>query len=103
MSHEVGDTVWVGTSHIGYDGLSRGHVLRADIVAIIDGSVMIRYPASGTIRAVETRIETICDSESDAWAAVARELTDARDRVQAAINDAVAQAAGSRVGEAVAS
>jgi hypothetical protein len=62
---------------------------------------MIRYPASGTIRAVETRVETICDSETDAWAAVARELTEARDRVQAAINDAVARAAGSRVGEAV--
>ena len=101
MSHAVGDTVWIGTSHVGYDGLSRGHVLRADVVAIIDGSVMVRYPSSGTIRAVETRLETICDSESDAWAAVARELTDARDRVQAAINDAVAKAAGSRVGEAV--
>ena len=39
----------------------------------------------------------------DRPAAVARELTDARDRVQSAINDAVAAAAGSRVGEAVAS
>jgi hypothetical protein len=62
---------------------------------------MIRYPASGTIRAVETRVETICDSETDAWAAVARELTEARDRVQAAINEATKKAAGSRVGEAV--
>jgi hypothetical protein len=76
-------------------------VLRADVVAVIDGSVMIRYPASGTIRAVEKTAETICDSESDAWAAVARELTQARDRVQAGIDEATARAAGSRVGEAV--
>jgi len=101
MSHAVGDCVWVGTSHVGYDGLSRGHVLRAEVAAVIDGTVMIRYPASGTIRAVETRIETLCDSESEAWAAVARELAEARDRVQAGIDEATARAAGSRVGEAV--
>jgi len=101
MSHSVGDSVWVASSHVGYDGLSRGHVLRAEVVAVIDGSVLIRYPASGTIRAIEAAAETLCDSEADAWAVVARELTAARGRVQSAIDEATARAAGSRVGEAV--
>ena len=101
MSHAVGDSVWVASSHVSCDGFSRSHVLRADVVAVIDGAVMIRYPASGTIRAIERTAETVCDTEADAWAAVARELTGARDRVQTAINDAVTRAAGSRVGEAV--
>lgn len=101
MSHAVGDSVWVATSHVGFDGLSRGHVLRVEVVAVIDGTVMIRYPSSGTIRSVEATSETICDSEAEAWAAVARELTTARGRVQAAIDEATAKAAGCRVGEAV--
>jgi hypothetical protein len=103
MSHAVGDSVWIGTTHVGFDGLTRSHVLRAEVVAVIDGTTMVRFPASGIIRAHETSIETLRDTESDAWAAVARELAQARDRVQAAIDEATAKAAGSRVGEAVAS
>jgi hypothetical protein len=76
-------------------------VLRTEVVAVIDGMTMVRFPASGIIRAHETRIETLCDSESEAWAVVARELAEARARVQAGIDEATAKAAGSRVGEAV--
>jgi len=101
MSHAVGDWVWVATSHVGYDGLTKAHVLRAEVVAVIDGTPMVRFPASGIIRAHEARIETLCDSEPEAWAVVARELAEARDRVQAGIDEATAKAAGSRVGEAV--
>ena len=101
MSHSAGDAVWIGTSHVGFDGLTRSHVLRAQVVAVIDGTTMVRFPSSGIIRAVEVNAETLCDSESDAWAAVARELTEARDRVQAGVEEATAKAAGSRVGEAV--
>jgi hypothetical protein len=101
MSHAVGDSVWVAGSYIEPNGKSRGHVLRGDVVAVIEGNVMVRYPSSGTIRALVDGVQTPCDSEADAWGVVARELTAARDRVQAAIDEATAKAAGSRVGEAV--
>jgi hypothetical protein len=101
MSHAVGEKVWLATTFVGFDGETRSHVVPAIVAAVIDGTVMVKFAASGAIRAVEKASETLCDSEAEAWALAARELTEARDRVQAAINDAVARAAGSRVGEAV--
>jgi hypothetical protein len=102
MSHAVGETVWLATTFVAYDGASKAHVLEATIVGVIDGTVMIKYPASGSIRSVDAPHESLCDSEAEAWALAARELSEARDRVQAAIDNAVARAASSRVGEAVA-
>jgi hypothetical protein len=102
MSHSIGDEAWVGVCSVGYDGTAKAHVLKAEVVAVIDGTTLIRYPSSGTIRPLVSTAETLCDNESDAWAAVARELAEARDRVQAGVEEATAKAAGSRVGEAVA-
>jgi hypothetical protein len=102
MSHAVGETVWLATTFVAYDGASKSHVLEATIVGVIDGTVMIKYPASGSIRSVDAPHETFCDSEAEAWAWAARDLSAARDRVQAGIDEAVAKAASSRVGEAVA-
>lgn len=100
MVHAVGDSIWMATTFVEFDGRTRSHVTRAAVAAVIDGRIMLRLP-SGTIRSVAAAGETVCDSESEAWAAVARELSEARDRVQAAIDEATARAAAGRVGEAV--
>lgn len=76
--------------------------MRATVAGVIDDVVVLKMP-SGSTSTVEKMTGLLYDSESDAWAAAARELAEARDRVQAAIDDAAAKAAGSRVGEAIAS
>lgn len=100
MSHAVGDTVWVATTFVEFDGRVRMHASPNTVAAIVEGATMIRS-SLGSIRQAERGSETLCDSEAEAWAVAARELTAARDRIQAAIDEATAKAAGSRVGEAV--
>lgn len=100
MSHAAGDTVWLATTFVEFDGRVRMHVAPSTVAAVIEGTTMIRS-STGSIRQAERGSETLCDSEAEAWALVARELSEARDRVQAAINEATKKAAGSRVGEAV--
>ena len=102
MSHAAGDTVWSMTTFVSYDGISRAHVLKATVTGVIDDLVVIKLP-TGTTSTADKFAGLLFDSEADAWAAAARELAEARDRVQIAIDEAVAKAAGSRVGEAVAS
>jgi len=101
VAHSVGDSVWSVTTFVEFDGRVRCHVHPAEVVGVIHDIVMLRS-ALGSIRPVESGSETICDNEAEAWAEAARELAEARDRVQLAIDEAVAKAAGSRVGEAVA-
>lgn len=101
MAHSVGDSVWSMTTFVEFDGRTRCHVHPAEVVGVINDIVLLQSTL-GSIRPVEAGSETICDSEADAWAAAARELAEARDRVQLAIDEATAKAAGSRVGEAVA-
>jgi hypothetical protein len=101
MSHAVGDEVWSMTTFVAYDGASRAHALRATVAAVIDDLIIIKF-SSGTVTSADKCSGLLFDSEADAWAAAARELAEARDRVQTAIDEATAKAAGSRVGEAVA-
>jgi hypothetical protein len=101
MSHAAGDEVWSMTTHVAYDGIARAHVLKVKVAGVIDGVTVVRMP-SGSITALREMGGLLFDSEPDAWAAAARELAEARDRVQTAIDEATAKAAGSRVGEAVA-
>lgn len=100
MSHAVGDTVWLATTFIEFDGRVRMHVVPSTVAAIVEGTTMIRS-SLGSIRQAERGSETLCDSEAEAWAVAARELAAARDRLQAAIDEATTRAAGGRVGEAV--
>lgn len=102
MSHSVGDSVWSMTTFVSYDGVSRAHVLKATVAGVIDDLVIIKF-STGTTSTADKFAGLLFDSEADAWAAAARELAEARDRVQTAIDEATAKAAGSRVGEAVAS
>ncbi len=101
MAHSVGDSVWSVTTFVEFDGRVRCHVHPAEVVGVIHDIVMLRS-ALGSIRPVEAGSETICDNEADAWAEAARELAEARDRVQIAIEEAIAKAASCRVGEAIA-
>lgn len=101
MSHATGDTVWSMTTFVSYDGISRAHVLKATVTGVIDDLVVIKLP-TGTTSTADKFAGLLFDSEADAWAAAARELSEARDRVQIAIDEAIAKAAGSRVGEAIA-
>lgn len=102
MSHSVGDEVWSMTTFVAYDGATRAHVLKATVAGVIDDLAVIKF-SSGTVTTANKLGGLLFDSEAEAWAAAARELAEARDRVQAAIDEATAKAAGSRVGEAVAS
>jgi hypothetical protein len=102
MSRSVGDSVWLSTTHVAFDGQSRAHIIPATVAGVFDGVVMVKMP-SGTVTAASSGVDSLCDSEAEAWACAARELSEARDRVQAAIDNAVSKAASSRVGEAVAS
>lgn len=102
MSLAVGDEVWTMTTYVAFDGASRAHALKATVAGVIDDLVIIKF-SSGTVSTVNTFGGLLFDSESAAWAAAARELAVARDRVEMAIDEAIAKAAGSRVGEAIAS
>lgn len=103
MAYSQGDVVWLASTFVEFDGRTRAYAAPAEVVGVFDGILMVRRRGCGGIRAVDNISETVCDSEADAWAAAARELAEARDRVQAAIDEATAKAAGSRVGEAIAS
>ena len=102
MSHAVGDEVWSMTTFVAFDGASRAHVLKATVAGVIDDLVVIKF-SHGTTSTADKFGGLLFDSEAEAWAAAARELAEARDRVQAAIDEATAKAASYRVGEAVAS
>lgn len=102
MSRSVGDSVWLSTTHVAFDGESRVHIVPATVAGVFEDIVMVKMP-SGMVTSARQGVESLCDSEAEAWALAARELSEARDRVQTAIDNAIAKAAGSRVGEAVAS
>ena len=102
MAHSEGDVVWSMMTFVEFDGRSRVHIHPATVVGVVHDIVMLRFSPEGPVKAVTSGDRTICDSEADAWAAAARELAEARDRIQEAIETATARAAGSRVGEAVA-
>lgn len=100
MGHQEGDKVWMATTFVEFDGRTKAHVVAATVAGVLCGDVVVRQP-SGTMTVIRAGVDTLHDSETEAWAAVAQELSAARDRVQAAIDNATAKAAGSRVGEAV--
>ena len=101
MSRSVGDSVWLSTTHVAFDGESKAHIIPATVAGVFEDIVMVKMP-SGMVSAARQGVDWLCDSEAEAWALAARELSEARDRVQAAIDTAISKAASSRVGEAVA-
>lgn len=98
MSHAVGDAVWTATAIVDHNGDTRMYVNPVTVAGIFDGNLMLKW-SHGAIHADNG--DSVYDSEADAWAAVASKLIAGRDRVQAAIDEATAKSASSRVGEAV--
>lgn len=98
MSHAVGDAVWIATALVDYHGETKMHVSPVTVAGIFDGTLMLKW-SHGTVHS--NGDDAVYGSESEAWEAVVRKLIAGRDRVQAAIDEATAKAAGSRVGEAV--
>ena len=100
----TGKTVYSGWGFFSsLDSQPKLYVRKLEVVTTTDrGESIYRDAETGRLKDVHASLgEKLFDTEAEAWEAAAAQLIPYRDRIDAAVAEAHAKAAATRVGEAV--